>query len=83
MVDQEKVNRANREMILTLSVNLQEAQLLSLAIEKGSVSVVLRNPEDQRTIAGIPDMSSTALTNEEVRRQVQSKSNRPVRLEAE
>jgi pilus assembly protein CpaB len=33
---------------LTLSLDLQEAQKLSLAIERGTISVVLRNPEDKQ-----------------------------------
>jgi pilus assembly protein CpaB len=70
----------SREMILTLSLNLQEAQLLALAVEKGRLSVALRNPDDQRVVEGIPDMSSTALTDTEVRRAVQEIRKGPVRL---
>jgi pilus assembly protein CpaB len=77
-----------REMVLTLSVNLPEAQLLSLAQEssKGQLMVALRNPEDPRVTEGIPEMSSTALQDKETIRRVQNVRNRggdaPVRLEA-
>jgi pilus assembly protein CpaB len=47
--------------LLTLSLPVQEAQLLELAIEKGKLAVVLRNPEDQRTAASIPDLKSDIL----------------------
>jgi pilus assembly protein CpaB len=55
--------RSQREMLLTLSVTLQAAQLLSLAVEKGRISVALRNPDDQSVVDKIPDMSSKALTD--------------------
>ncbi len=72
----------SRDMVLTLSVGLQQAQLLTLAIQKGSLTVALRNPDDQRIVQGIPDMSSTALTNEEIRQKVQKVRRGPVRLES-
>ncbi len=71
-----------RDMVLTLSVGLQQAQLLSLAVEKGTLTVALRNPDDQRIVQGIPDMSSSALTDEKVRQTVQSVHRGPVRLES-
>ena len=73
-----------RDMVLTLSVNLPEAQLLSLAQEgKSELMVALRNPEDQRILEGIPEMSSTALQDKEIIRSVgKLRSTAPVRLEA-
>ncbi len=47
--------------LLTLSLPVTEAQLLALAQEKGRISVVLRNPEDQRTAQSIPDLNSAVL----------------------
>lgn len=73
-------HRSQREMLLTLSVNLQEAQLLALASEKGKLGVAVRNPDDQRIVEGIPDMSSTALTDTKARSEVQSIRKGPVRL---
>jgi pilus assembly protein CpaB len=73
-------SRSQREMLLTLSLNLQEAQLLALAIEKGKLGVALRNPDDQRIVEGIPDMSSTALTDTKARAEVQNLRKGPVRL---
>ena len=51
----------DRESLLTLSLTIPEAQLLSLASEKGRISVALRNPDDQRTAERIPDISSNSL----------------------
>ena len=80
----DKDKSGNREMVLTLSVGIQEAQLLSLAIEKGSLRVALRNPEDQRVVQGLPDLSSTALTDTQVRAKVgRKRGGGPVRLEAQ
>jgi pilus assembly protein CpaB len=50
-----------REDGLTLSLSLQQAQLISLASTHGTFSVALRNPDDQRTVDGIPDMHEGAL----------------------
>ncbi len=46
---------------LTLSLNLQEAQLLSLAAQRGPLSVALRNPNDQRVADNPASLDSTAL----------------------
>lgn len=79
-------NQNIRDMVLTLSVNLPEAQLLSLAQEgKGDLMVALRNPDDQRVTEGIPEMSSTALSDKATLEQVtrvRSKGSAPIRLEA-
>jgi pilus assembly protein CpaB len=52
----------SREEGLTLSLSLPQAQLISLAAQSGQFSVALRNPDDQRTIEGIPEMHESALT---------------------
>ncbi len=82
LVEKTDTARAQREMLLTLSLNLQEAQLLALAVEKGKLSVALRNPDDQRIVEGIPDMSSGALTDTKARAEVQSIRRGPVRLKS-
>src|SRR6185369_3174991 len=64
---QQNANNFQREMVLTLSLNLQEAQLLSLASEKGRLSVALRNPEDQRVVEGVPDLASSSLLDAKTR----------------
>lgn len=80
--DEKAVDR--REMVLTLSVSLQEAQLLSLAQERGKLVVALRNPDDQTLIDQIPDMPSSALEDKDIRVRVQqARRTGPVRLEAQ
>ena len=64
---------SQRDMVLTLSLNLQEAQLLALATERGHLSVAVRNPDDTRIIDGIPDMSSAALFDVKARNDIQRK----------
>lgn len=74
----------SRDLILTLSVNLQEAQLLALAVDKGKLSVALRNPSDPRVVEGIPDMISTALSDNKTRTEVQrTRRTGPVKLEGQ
>lgn len=46
---------------LTLSLSLSEAQLLALALEKGHLSVAVRNVADPAVQADIPDVNATAL----------------------
>lgn len=73
-----------RAPLLTLSVNLQEAQLLALGAEKGRLSVALRNPDDQRVADRVPDLPSSALVDSNVRGAVQNiRRNGPVRLEGQ
>ena len=73
-----------RAPLLTLSVNLQEAQLLALGSEKGRLSVALRNPDDQRVADRVPDLPSSALVDSTARVQVQSiRKNGPVKLESQ
>ncbi len=84
LVQDEKNSADRREMVLTLSVSLQEAQLLSLAQERGKLVVALRNPDDQTLTDQIPDMPSSALEDKEIRVRVQqARRTGPVRLEAQ
>jgi pilus assembly protein CpaB len=46
-----------REQGLTLSLNVQEAQLVALATDRGSLSVGVRNPDDQRIFDRMPDLA--------------------------
>jgi pilus assembly protein CpaB len=78
----ENAKPSARDLVLSLSVNLQEAQLLALAMDKGKLSVALRNPSDPRVMAGIPDMNSSALTDTKVRTEVQATRQKgPLKLE--
>jgi pilus assembly protein CpaB len=48
---------ASHDSVLTLSLTIREAQIESLAAEKGRLSVALRNPDDVRVIDGLADVS--------------------------
>lgn len=48
---------------LTVSVTLPESQLLAIAAERGTLSVVLRNPEDGHATEHAPDVTLTTLTD--------------------
>lgn len=74
-----------REHIVSLSLSLTEAQLVALAIEKGRVTLALRNPADVRVTEGIADMNSSALTDKDQRNRAQHvrrPPSGPVRLES-
>ena len=70
---------------ITLSLNVKEAQLLALAMEKGHVSVAVRNPDDPR-INDLPDMPASALADSKARAAAQStgprtrSSDQPVKI---
>jgi len=74
-----------RISLLTLSVSLQESQLLALAQTVGRLAAVVRNPDDQRVVDSPPDVGGEALFSPEARKTVQRAGRRaaPVRLEAE
>jgi pilus assembly protein CpaB len=73
-----------RDLLLSLSLTVPETQLLSLAVEKGRVSVALRNPDDVRTTEGLADMTSNALTDSKARANVQGgRKSGPIRLESQ
>jgi pilus assembly protein CpaB len=85
----EKRSGSAHDSLLTLSLTIREAQLQSLAAEKGRISVALRNPDDVRVIDGLADVTSSALLDPRLTRVAAPASgadapqtpNAPVRLE--
>lgn len=70
---------------LTLSLKVEEAQLLALAQERGKLSVMLRQPGDTRIIEDAPELPISNLYDGAFRKQLQQRRNverRPVRLTA-
>jgi pilus assembly protein CpaB len=54
----------NHFTTVTLSVSLPESQLLALAMQRGSLTVVIRSPQDQTVAEAPPDVSSAALNGD-------------------
>jgi pilus assembly protein CpaB len=72
-----------RERELTLSLKTEEVQLLSLARERGILSVALRDPTDTKIVEGIADMPLSVLYDKKSRESVQrrrTEAQGPVRL---
>lgn len=69
--------RYGHERELTLSLKVEEAQLLSLARERGTLSVALREPSDTRVVEGIADMPLSALYDKAFREKVQRRRSEP------
>jgi pilus assembly protein CpaB len=63
---------AQRATVLTVSASLQESQLLAVAMEKGKLSAIVRNPNDQRVTEAPADVSASALTDASRRLAIQS-----------
>jgi pilus assembly protein CpaB len=80
-------NANTNEKALTLSLSLPEAQLLALAVERGRLSVAVRNPDDQRVVEAVPDMRSNVLFDTTQRETLQrrpsavAKRDEPVRIQ--
>jgi hypothetical protein len=66
--------------ILTISVSLQEAQLLTLAQAITRLVVIVRNANDPRVLESPPDVSRAQVFDLQQRTAVQSGNHRPVRL---
>jgi pilus assembly protein CpaB len=82
---EEKNERRGAQRELTLSLTMEEVQLLTLAREKGRLSVALRSPGDAKVIDNMPDLSLTSLYNKEARESVShpvDNSALPVRVVA-
>ncbi len=72
-----------RASLLTLSVSLQEAQLLSLAQSLGRLMVVVRGVSDVSVFDSPPDVERTDLFDSSARVLVQRTSRQPTRLGGE
>jgi pilus assembly protein CpaB len=71
---------------VTVNVSVPEAQLLSLAMQRGPLSALVRNPEDQRMIDSLPTLNDSALLDPSKRRELRGRrgalgSTAPVHLE--
>jgi pilus assembly protein CpaB len=67
---------SQRATVLTISASLQESQLLAVAMEKGKLSAIVRNPNDQRITEAPADISPAALTDASRRLAIQSPRRR-------
>lgn len=65
-----------RVTVLTLSTSLQESQLLAVAMEKGKLTAVVRNPNDQRVAESPADVSAQTLTDASRRQLLQNPRRR-------
>jgi pilus assembly protein CpaB len=74
----------NRSSLVTLSVSLRESQLLALAMARGPLTVVVRNPEDQTVVETPPDMAVSTLNDSKVRETfVRHRPIAPIKLQSE
>jgi len=60
---------------LTLSLTIPETQLLSLSAQKGRITFALRNPDDQRTVDRVPDISTEQMANPTARASLPLRGN--------
>jgi pilus assembly protein CpaB len=60
-VDLAAKERKGNEAVLTLSMKIEQAQAIAVAMEKGQLQVVLRNPNDNVREENLPKYSSSEL----------------------
>ncbi|HSO37917.1 MAG TPA: Flp pilus assembly protein CpaB [Labilithrix sp.] len=68
---------SQRATVLTVSTSLQESQLLSVAMEKGKLNAIVRNPNDQRITEAPADVTASALTDASRRQAVPGPRRKP------
>ena len=61
--DQGEKHGPGKDSALTVSVTIREAQLVSLASERGRISVALRNPDDVRIVDGLVETNASSLVD--------------------
>lgn len=69
---------------LTLSLDLEESQLIALAGERGELSIAVRNPDDQRLLEDVPELRASTLLEARdaltARKRARAVTHGPVRL---
>ncbi len=78
---------ARAPQMMTLSLKVEEAQLLGLARERGTLSVILRSVNDMRILESAPDIPVSSLFDPTFRNDLQRRrsgpnSTRPVKIAA-
>jgi pilus assembly protein CpaB len=76
----EKTRTPLKEQGLTVSLNIEEAELVSLASAFGQFSVALRGQGDPRTATMVPDVTTAGILDKRPRAKRVSASSAPVRL---
>jgi pilus assembly protein CpaB len=66
----ERQRRQGRDV--NVAVTIEQAGLLTLAGEQGTLRLVLRNPEDVTILEGLPDTTATDLIEAEARVHIQT-----------
>lgn len=83
-LDKPKSGRAQPPRSLTLSLDLDESQLLAVAAARGELSVAVRNPDDLRRLEDVPELRVSNLEEGQrvlrERRQLRATESGPVRL---
>jgi len=62
-----QANERRRGRDVNVAVTIEQAALLTLAGEQGTLRLVLRNPEDVTILEGLPDTTATDLIEAQAR----------------
>ncbi|MBX3225731.1 MAG: Flp pilus assembly protein CpaB [Labilithrix sp.] len=80
--DTKEANPYLQENLLTLSLTLNEAQVLALAAERGRLAVAVRHPDDQARTSGIVDLNFNQILDEKERAKIRNVRTGPRDLTA-
>lgn len=68
-IDQRSATTYQAESVITLSLTLSEAQIISLASERGHLAVAVRHPDDQQK-AGVTDVNFDSIVDPKKRGEI-------------
>lgn len=68
--DTKENSSSNQENLITLSLTLNEAQVIALAAERGRLAVAVRHPDDPARTNGIVDLNINQIVNEQERAKI-------------
>jgi len=76
--DGDSNRRGSRLATVTLAATLEQAQVLAFGIDRGSMTLVLRNPDDIATVEGLPETTVGTIMEPAAKKRLRRRRSRPV-----
>lgn len=70
--------RGSRLATVTLAATLEQAQVLAFGIDRGSMTLVLRNPDDIATVEGLPETTVGSIMEPAAKKRLRRRRTHPV-----
>ncbi len=75
--DGTKNGRRGRQATVTLAATLEQAQILAFGIDRGELTLVLRNPDDIVTVEGMPEATVATIMEPTASKRIRRRRKRP------